>query len=244
MILYFFIQEDYKDPRELKYTSATDRLFLPLISPDPPYDRYNMLSWNHLFDYFNIILFWSTSALLLLGALVTYFRKKINWQHLALLMTGLPLFMYSAFLFVFNPLLSMPMDWDLFSLVFPILMMFIIALITQIEPAKNLAHRMVFYCLAFALLNVPIFYVNATLHPYSERLQSLGVRVFKTYYEWSGMQLDFAASLLSEDKEKEKKARATVLHKLRPHALTGNDEQYAHLTSIYGTLFLLSLIHI
>ena len=52
------------------------------------------------------------------------------------------------------------------------------------------------------------------------------------------MQLDFAASLLSEDKEKEKKARATVLHKLRPHALTGNDEQYAHLTSIYGTLFL------
>lgn len=236
-IFYFFIQEDYKDPRVLKSTSAQDRLFLPLINPPEPYNRYNMLGFNHVFDYFNIILFWSTPLLLLLLTITTYFKSKISWNRLGIIVFGLPIIFYGSFLFVFNPLLSMPMDWDLFSLMVPLLLMFALVLVKQLEGKGLPGKRLLAYFMAFTLLNLPFFYINSAREPYANRLVSVGIHVFRTYYEWSGKQLDFAFYLLKEDKEKFRAAQERVLHTLRPYAIEGNDEHYGHLLSIYGTGF-------
>ena len=160
--LYFFVFQDYKDPRLLQDFRDIDRLFLPLLSPAPPLDRYNLFSINHIFDYFNIMMLWSPPALFLLVIIGLFYRKQINWKTPQIVITGLTFLLFTTFLFMINPLFSMPMDWDLFSLPAPILLIFVLALLKDVQPT-NLAGKILPGCLALAILSLPTFIVNAAI---------------------------------------------------------------------------------
>ena len=76
--VYFFVTRDYNDDRILTDTVDTEHIFLPLFSPDPPLDKYNLFSLYHFFDYFNVVLWWSLPALFLAVVFLMRFRKKIE----------------------------------------------------------------------------------------------------------------------------------------------------------------------
>ncbi|MGD1844185.1 MAG: hypothetical protein ACFB10_02210 [Salibacteraceae bacterium] len=135
LIGYFFVFEDHQDPRALTMdTRDIDRLFLPIISPEAPLDRYNLWSWNHLLDFANALLFWSPAALFLLGSLCIHFKGKIPWNDSGIRLISFALLLFLAMLFMVNPLLSMPMDWDLFCYPATRLMVLSLRVVHRLEP--------------------------------------------------------------------------------------------------------------
>ncbi len=236
-ILYFFIFEDYKDPRLLQNFNDIDRLFLPLLSPAPPLDRYNLLSANHIFDFFNIMLLWSPPSLFLAVILGLFYRRQISWKKPEVIIIGTTLLLFMTFLFMINPLFSMPMDWDLFSLPAPLLLILVLTLVRQVKYS-DLSRKTLLGCVALSLLCLPVFAVNSSVLPHSYRLESVGIRVYKTYYEHSGKYILYALSLIKNDPELYLNRKQNILNKLKKYAIPGNDIKYASLLMDNGIYFL------
>lgn len=237
LILYFFILGDHKDPRTLQGAQDFERLFLPLVSPEPPLDRYNMQSFNHIFDFFNIILHWSPIALIVLTTILIGFRKKVNWEKPEILVLSLLLILYTLFLFAVNPLLSMQIDWDLFMIPAPLLLIFVALLVKEMEEEITIAHKIIPIALGIATLTIPFFAVNAMANPYSQRLESLSIRIFKTYNIWADKYLEYAVKLTSSGEEYITRKQA-VIDELKPYAIIGNDLHYAQMIAFNGLFYL------
>lgn len=238
IICYFFVFEDYKDPRNLDFTvSEYDRLFLPIISPEAPLDKYNLFSINHIFDYFSELLLWSPIALFLMVSILVFFRKRLNWNDEDLVLVTTTLILFSSLFFVVNPLLSMQMDWDLFSFPAPILLVFLVLLVKQIENEK-LDIRVLPISIAIALLNIPFFTVHFSEDSLSRKLESLGIRIYHTYYEWSSQTIHNGLSLLSNDRNLQIDRKNKLLYKLADSAIEGNDREYGLLWRKDGAFFL------
>ncbi len=229
---YFFVLKDYNDPRVLDHFRDIDRLFLPIISPDPPYDRYNLQSWNHIFDFFNIMLLWSPTALFLVAVILTAYRKHLS-NPPALNIMLLTMAMISSVLFVFNPLLSMPMDWDLFVFPAPILLVILLLLAQQVDH-QPVSKRILLSCGGLALMALPVFAVNSLLKPLSYRMESVGIRVYKTYYAHAGAYLLYALQLIPDDPGLYLERKQQLIRKLEPWALPDNDQKYASLLTDNG----------
>jgi len=226
-ILYFFVFKDYNDPRFLEGVKDVDRLFLPLLSPDAPLDRYNLLGWNHIFDYFNLMISWSSPALLILTGIIIKFRKKIDWNAPEIIVIGLLIILSSSLLFMLNPLVSMPMDWDLFSFVAPILIIFVVVLLSKVE--YEMSTKLYMPTIAIILmLSSPFFIVNSNTAMLSDRLASVGVRVYKTYYLHSN-RIIINALNLQPNTDGYLSKKSIILKKLKPFAIPGKDPLYANL---------------
>jgi hypothetical protein len=225
-ILYFFVFEDYKDPRGLQFTvQEYDRLFLPLLSPDPPLDKYNLLGFNHLFDYFSVMLLWSPIAFFLLVYLLAFNRKVINWKAPEVVLTGTVMILFGSLFFVVNPLLTMQMDWDLFSFPAPVFLVFVAVAANNVlvgKPTKLLMAT----ALSLAFLSLPAFMVHTSATSLSYRLESIGNRVYKTYYEWTTSIFEHAWSISPEDPATIEKRMDKVIDQLRPIAQPGIDIEY------------------
>ncbi|MEZ5082264.1 MAG: hypothetical protein R2750_02240 [Bacteroidales bacterium] len=229
MFVYFFVFEDHLDTRQLQDTAMEyDRLFLPLVSPDPPLDNYNMLSFNHIFDYFSEMLLWSPVIFFLVVVVLFFYRKRINWNQPEIILIGVSLILFGALFFVVNPLLSMQMDWDLFSMPGPVFLVFGLVLISRIEKEK-INPLLIGSCLSLVIMALPFFMVHASANPLSQRLESAGIRIFKTYYEWADQTIQFAFDIVEEDKATIRKRRQDVLNKLAPYAIAGKDYEYARI---------------
>jgi len=228
-ISYFFVFKDHTDSRDLvEKVTEYEHLFLPLISPPAPLDTYNMLSFNHLFDYFSEWLLWSPVALFLLVVIGLFYRKEINWQAEGIIVAGTGLLLFGSLFFVVNPLLSMQMDWDLFSMPAPLFLLFTVVLVRQIQQS-NLLHKTWGICLALSLLCVPAFVVHNSQTMLSYRLESVGIRIYHTYYEWSAMTIHNALGLLWQDRALQLERKDNIIRKLHPYAQLGNDREYAGL---------------
>lgn len=234
-ILYFFIFKDHIDTRSLHNNVAMeyDHIFLPLFSPEAPLDKYNLLSLNHIFDYFQEILLWSTIALFLITTILTLFRKQINFNHPTILISSTTLLLYGSLFFVINPLLSMPMDWDLFSLPAPILLMLTVALVKQIEYKVN-PRPFLATSLILALLNIPFFLIHTSEKALSQRLENVGIHIYNSYYEWSAQTLERAMSLDNRYEHSKAEHHEQLLQKLQPIAIIGNDREYAKMLTNQG----------
>ena len=114
LVVYFFVAEDYNDPRFLDGVKDSERLFLPILSPLAPLDNYNLFSFNHLFDYLNAVFLWSIPALIVLAYVLLSKNLVVHWNRARILIPLNMGLMVAALLFAINPLLSMPMDRDLF----------------------------------------------------------------------------------------------------------------------------------
>jgi len=136
LICYFFIFKDFNDPRNLnEQIIGSDRLFLPILSSDPTLNTYTLFSFHHLFDFFILPFIWSPIVVLIVFSAG---RKKLIELIKTSLIARITLITLTLFLFLFfaiNPLLSMPIDWDLFS--FPALLLFGLVSILLKEMEKN-----------------------------------------------------------------------------------------------------------
>ena len=237
-VLYFFVFEDYKDPRHLNEMAMEfDHLFLPILSPEPPLDKYNLLSANHIFDYLSEWLLWSPVALFVMWALILL-PSKMSWSNMSVKITGLTLILFASLFFMINPLLSMPIDWDLMAIPAPVLLVLVVALVGEM-PEKRLAYRLWPSCLGLVLLSIPLFVVHVNSHMHTHRLESVGVRMYQSYYEWSSKVLQIALDMPTyPSREAYEERKQQLLDKLKPYAIPEKDFEYARLLINEGRYYL------
>lgn len=235
-LLYFFVFKDYNDPRFLDGVRDVDRIFLPLISPEYPLDRYNLLSWNHFLDFFNAVLSWSGAAWLLIMGIPILFKDRIKLGSPALISLVTTLVLFSALLFMVNPLVSMPMDWDLFSFSAPVLLVICVVLVSEVEKQK-VPNYLFPSALALLLISSPFFVVNASEIPLSHRLESVGKRMYRTYYLHSSRVIITALGIPDNMIEYLARKQA-ILDELKPISVPGKDPMYANLLMDDGYYYL------
>ena len=231
--LYFFVFKDHANPRTLQgNTELYSRVFLPILRPEPPYNRYSLLGAAHFLDFFNLILFWSPAILLTIVSAFLFYRKQIKWQNPLLIISGTTLILYVSFFFMLNPLLSMPMDWDLMSIPAIPAFVFILILLSRLEKQTDIG-QLVISCIALTALTIPVLPIHSNQSLLSKRLEILGIWNFKTNYEWSARNIEYALSLSKEGAYVEQKDK--ILDELRPYAIEGNDLEFARLLKGSGT---------
>ena len=237
-ILYFFVTEDYKDPRFLGVEiMPIDRLFLPLISPEPPLDRYTLLSVSHFIDYFNVNLMNLGPGLFILLGTILLYREKINWNDPVILITGLTSLLYTLFFFMINPLVSMQIDWDLLSIFTPIQLLFTVAIVAKSNP-EEVSKKLLGTTLALSLLWTTPHIVNARTESLSYRLESLGVSIFKGYWNRSGLYLFEGIKMMGAGEPQFLSRSLRNLDKLEPLANEGNDIEFAHVLWQIGNYYI------
>jgi hypothetical protein len=195
MVLYFFVFKDHNDSRWMMETAKEfDHLFLPLFSPPAPLDTYNLLSLNHIFNYFCEMLIWSPLALMILFIAVFSLRKKIAWNTLIIQIFGVQLILFVAFLFMLNPLLSMQMDWDLMAIPAISLLVFVAVLVKEHESLLQVK-QLLPLALGMSLLSLPNFYIHSQQQLLSHRLEASSIRIYNSYYEWAHKYLQYALDM-------------------------------------------------
>jgi len=235
LYVYFFVTESHFGTRDFDEDTLEQALFLPIIAQEgPPLDRYNLFSLAHIFDYFNMILMWSTIALFLLGTACAVVKDKIEWNEPITLVMGISLLIYIPTFFVFNPLLSMPTDWDIMSIPAPALLVFALIIVPQL-PKAEIKPIVTGVTLALALLNIPYFMINTRADSLSLRYESLGKHAFKTY--WKGTStLIVEGSKLEEYKDVRKKRLDNIIEELEPYAVKGEDLEFSGILCERGIL--------
>ncbi len=235
--LYFFILKDHIDERSLlTLTMEYDHLFLPLFSPEPPLDRYNLLSWNHILDYFNLVLFWTPVGLYLFIILVFGKFKLIDFQTPAIKLISLSFILFVSLFFMLNPLLSLPMDWDLFSLPALSFMMVICLIISKIENHHS-SYKILKASISIFILTIPYIVVNANPEFLSKRLEQMAIHNYNTYYEWTARNLTYALDMLNDNDQFVERKKA-FFNTYESKAIPGKDYEYARLLTEEGRYLL------
>ena len=231
LAFYFGVLEDHKDPRTLDDIENIQRLFLPIIPPDPPLDRYTLISSWHLFDFLQMVFLWSLPAWLFLLTSTTGWWKKINSRRPELFFGVFALGIIVAMLFMTNPLLSMPLDWDLFCIAVPLLVLVCFAIIRSLqeEEAEIPWQRLSIAALALSLFVVPVITVNTLEEPQSLRHEAVGKYVFKSYYLHSSRAILFAVNFPSQPHDEHQAREERIIAELEPYALPDNDPRYKEL---------------
>lgn len=239
-VIYFFILEDHIDGRSLqKSAMAFDHIFLPLFSLDAPLDKYNLLSFNHFFDFSSLLFIWSPIATLIGLFLIITRRKKIDWNNPYIIFSGLCLLLFTMFFFMINPLLSLPIDWDLFSIPAPFLLVFITTLIIPLEKDNNLpSFKIISVAIIIAILSLPAFIVHQSEKSLSNRLESVAIYIYSTYYEWTAKTVDNAYSLDNKNHFNRLTRGEALLKKLKPLAKPEIDYEYCALLIDQGRYYL------
>ena len=228
---YFFVFGDHVDDRDMQdYVFQYDHLFLPLISPDPPLDNYNLLGWNHLFDFANLLVLWSPGLLLLFATAIWAKTKRLAFSGDRVL--ALAVILYMSLVFVINPLLSMPMDWDLYCLPLPMLIVYVLAYTSR--EIELIPRRMISLTLAVFVLSTSFIFMHRVPDAISNRLQSIAIHVYNTYYSWGSIILE-RSFVPNNCSERERiLQRSLVIEKLRPNAQSGVDYIFAHILTHQG----------
>ncbi len=235
LVLYFLVFKDHADPRFLtSEVDVMDRLFLPLFSPESPLDRYNLLGFNHLLDYANLLFFWSGSALLVLLLSLTKWRKRIRWNRLEIMATGVTFIFFAGFFFMLNPLLGMPVDCDLMALPAPVFLFFVIAILKD-ESLDTVKMQLLFPIIGIALVAGLIVPIHHNKNRLSHRFEDIGKHTFKTYWIYAAKQIEHGLAL-EENKEAYQRRLNEALVELEPYAAE-KDIEYASLLHLLGAFY-------
>lgn len=222
---YFFLFKDYNDARNLSDFTDIERLFLPILSPEAPLDKYNLFSFNHLLDFLNIVIFWSP-VFILFGFFTFRAKSKIRWNSLGVTSLLLSLAIFISFLFAVNPLLSMPMDWDLFMFPVTLLMVLVVTLINPIQSIVFTRQRKALI-IGVSSLCLPAFFTILSAKPNAARIESVGRHIYKTYYEHASTYLLYSISANNKSNYLVKLNK--IIADLEPYALPENDKQFSDL---------------
>ena len=227
-ILYFFVLGDHNDPRFLgTNVSAKDRVFLPLIPADSPLNRYHLFHLYHLLDYLNIILMWSIPSIMLI---IWGIKRRV---HAYTILVGSTLIICTVFFFFLNPLLGLPLDFDLFIL--PSIGMIVFGLVLQGKsqiPASRARLLIVTAVIGFA----PIL-VNTNKQSIGKRLIQVGAYSYRSYWIHSAQIIDDGLNLINPSSEEYIQTHAQLLKRLDHLAKPGEDREYAHLAFNLGRYY-------
>ncbi len=241
MFVYVFVTKSVYGPRSFDEGNIYDPIFLPIKSSDPaPFDRYNLFSWNHFFDYFNMTFLWSGLAIIIVITALIFKRKQIDWSKPLVQVSGVSLICYVLLFFVFNPLLTMPNDWDIMSIPAVALIVFTMSLITAFKHQENTERSFTSYLMApgFGLLLIAYsgHWVNANQASLSNRLMAIGKQSYKTY--WIGTSTSIIESVrLMEDDEERKRALVAAVDELKAYQVKGEDPEFASIQHHLGLLY-------
>lgn len=212
--LYFFVFGDHVDDRSLAETAMEfDHLFLPIFSPQPPLDDYNLFSFHHLFDYLQEILLWSPVSLFLIGISTLGIRGLVGCNDRTLVVLLVALIPAVGLFFVINPLLSMPIDWDLIALPFPALLA--VSLIIA-KPLSNKVESVlvVRMGLIIVILASGFIVLHRSNESTAQRHEDLGFRIYSSYYLWTSNVLERSIKMRELSVEEEVKLRDAILKKM------------------------------
>lgn len=185
LVLYVFVFEDYNDPRELQSIAmAYDRLFLPVIPAEEPLHRYHMFSLSHFWDMIMEFMLWVPAMLAPILAFKWRGMKMSQpaWRGFIMMIPYMGLF------FVTNPLLSMPMDWDLFSFpAVPFLVFCIIFFHDQIKLTPTLKTAMI----VASSLQLTWMVMHTQSESIGRHLVNSSHWIHRSYYEWAANTLQW-----------------------------------------------------
>lgn len=236
IIAYFIIYANHDGPRQFSTDEFENTLFLPLYTDEPaPYDRYNLLSLNHLSDYFNLMFMWGGAILLLLIPPLTFLRKKIPWNHPLILASGLSVLLFFSAFFFLNPLLGSATDWDLFATPGIIVLPFLVFVYVHLENHLKLKH-IAGPVLGLCLLGTSFLIVNSSPKLLSEHLRHIGSHNFKTYWIGCSTVLIGSSEMVGGITEQQDRLERYI-EDLQPYAVSGNDKEYSNLLLRQGINF-------
>lgn len=236
IFVYVFVTESVYGGRFYTVETLDKVIFLPVMTPEEaPLDRYNLFSFAHLWDYFNLWFVWSAPGVFIAAVAGTRIRRQINWSAPELQVVATGFLIYFMFFFVLNPLLGMASDWDLMSLPAPLFLVMVLLIASQIEKLGFFS-KLVGGSVAFCLLSMTTFWVNSQPEPLSRRLEVVGSQNFQTSYigaitSWKGA-LD-----METDTEKEIQRIKDLLSVNYTFVVKGNDPEYAYLHWRLGGIF-------
>lgn len=228
LAVYFFVTKDYNDPRFVgPEVDVYGRTFLPILASQPPLDRYTMFHYYHFFDYFNMAFLWSAGAIFALISCVFFFRKAIDWNRPTVIAVGVTMLLFLMVYFAYNPLMSMPVDFDLYTLPGTTLLVLAAVVCSQVKVG-NWARQLAGPVIGLGLLSISVFVVNSNSSMLSQRMHSLGVHVFKSYWIRSAGDIRAGAQLINNTDEKIRYYQSAI-EKLESYAIEGKDPEYANL---------------
>lgn len=233
---YFVIYKNHDGPRAFGDAEFENALFLPLYTDElAPLDRYNLLSFDHFWDYMSLGLMWSCALLFLIGLSLTIYRKVINWNRPEVVITGFTACVFLCVFFILNPLLSMPVDWDLFAIPAFVFFPLSVFLFSQLDQRTNCS-RIFIPTVGLALFGLSFWWVNADAELLGKKVGQSGLRNYKTY--WIGSSTGIGAEIHLIEDELEKRSRIDeVLEEMRPYAELSRDTEFAGMLMIKGRLY-------
>lgn len=231
--IYFVRTESFNGGRFFSEETIFDVAFLPVVSAEPaPLDRYNLFSISHILDFFNLIFLWSPALVAGFCGVFLFFRKNIPFGSPEIIAFSLSSISMVGFFFVLNPLLSLPIDWDLFAFPALVLFAFLVAMLGEISsesPVSTLGGVMV----ALALAGFSWHLVHAAPDSLSTKLKNTGLWVHKTYYLGASTSLLHSMDLVSDPVEKEA-AFQEITVGMEKVAIRGLDNELAEIYRIKG----------
>lgn len=227
-IFYYFITQSAFGPRQFTSDTLETVIFLPIRAMEnPPYDHYNLFSAVHFFDAFNLLFLLSAGGLVLMA--VAWWRRPagIDGSSPMMVVTGTTLGLYLMAFFVFNPLMSMPLDWDLMSIPAPAMLIFSAVLWRRVSDSR-IFFKLLGPVLGLMLLGMTGWWVNANPAALSQRLEQTGYHSFRTYR--IGISTTFGNALdLEADSSQVPIRLQAMLDRLEPDAVPTFDIEYAAL---------------
>ena len=181
LVILFF----YKYNTDLYFRN----IFLPLLQGKNSYPEYALLSWKHAIDIINQMILLSP----LLPLMIFWSAKNSakSWKSSQALFTAVIAFFSIIYIFILDPGLGMPRDWDLFSMtaIGLNLFLFSVSFNTDMDLLKRLLPSLILYLIIavspFLLVNLNAGHSIKYLE-YTNRLdkpRSLsGLLALKEYY--------------------------------------------------------------
>ena len=127
------------------------------------------------------------------------------------------------------------MEWDVFSFSSTVLLSLGLALTVEAERQGITPSKLVIQGgFAISILLVPVFIVNGSQPMLSKRLEVIGVRVFKTYYERGRETIEIAQSIAEASPKEMLGRKQKVVDELKDYAVLGEDPSYATLVTDLG----------
>lgn len=238
ILLYVFVTKSVNGPRSYTEENLTDAIFLPISAAEgPPLSRYNLFSFNHLFDFFNLTFLWSAGALVIILVSFVFFKDKVNWKSIPVQIFSASLCLFVPTFFVLNPLLSMPTDWDLMSIPAAFLILFAISLLGSVDfpkvSGRSVGSFILMPIVGLAILGSTAIFVNADAELESERVLDYGKYTFKTYWIGSSTPIFNGLDLIDSEEERMEELER-IVKELKPFAVKGNDVEYSALLNRLG----------
>ncbi len=193
-----------------KYTTdlSIEDIFLPLFSGKPVYPEYAILSVPHLLDILNEFIL--VSPLLFLLILIGGNNLKNILKNKTAIFFGLSAIGTLLFLFVIDPKLAFPRDWDLFSIsCFP-LMLLSVTLINK-NCIDHIRKLIIPISLILSIYSLPFLLTNLHLDRSEKYLENLieldtsksmsSMTVLSRYYKDNNDREKFDALMVKLNKE-------------------------------------------